>query len=297
MFDVIIVGGSYSGLSAALALGRALKSVLIIDDNQPCNKQTPISHNFITQDGKTPGDITGEARSQVMQYPTVTFYEGLAINGIRLENGFEIQTQTGAAFRSKKLIFATGLNDLLPDIEGYAACWGISVLHCPYCHGYEVRQEKTGILDLSGHSYELSGLISNWTDDLTLYSNGPAKLTVAQLEKLASHGIAIIQKPIAQLEHINGHLQNLVFKDGSSSPVKALYTRNDFEQKCRIPESLGCLLNEEGYISINISQETSIQGVYACGDNSSRMRTLANAVASGNTAGMALSKKMIFDEF
>jgi len=145
-FDVIIVGGSYSGLAAGMALGRAVRSVLIIDDGKPCNRQSPFSHNFLTNDGKTPMEIAALANLQVRGYDTVEFFNGLATSGIKTENGFEILVASGETFATKKLIFATGIRDILPEIDGLAECWGISVLHCPYCHGYEVRNEKTGVL-------------------------------------------------------------------------------------------------------------------------------------------------------
>ncbi|HEX2627711.1 MAG TPA: FAD-dependent oxidoreductase, partial [Chitinophagaceae bacterium] len=135
-FDVIIIGGSYSGLAAALALGRALKKVLVIDSGQPCNSPTPHSHNFITQDGKTPKEISTLARKQVEKYNTVKFIEGLAISGTKTVTGFEIQTDSTKIFEAKKLIFATGIKDIMPSIKGHAECWGISIIHCPYCHGY-----------------------------------------------------------------------------------------------------------------------------------------------------------------
>lgn len=121
-FDVIIVGGSYSGLAARMALGRALRQVLIIDSGKPCNRQTPNSHNFITQDGKTPKEIATLARQQVERYDTVTFFNGLATNGAKTENGFEIQMASGEKFGAKKLIFATGIKDIMSDIEGYVEC-------------------------------------------------------------------------------------------------------------------------------------------------------------------------------
>src|SRR5215210_2082005 len=151
-FDVIIVGGSYSGLAAGMALGRALRKVLIIDDGKPCNRQTPFSHNFLTNDGNSPTEIAALANLQVRRYETVKFFEGLATSGIKTENGFEIQVASGETFAAKTLIFATGIIDVLPDIDGLAACWGISVIHCPFCHGYEVRNEKTGILGNGDHS-------------------------------------------------------------------------------------------------------------------------------------------------
>ena len=127
-FDVIIVGGSYSGLAAAMALGRALKKVLMIDDEKSCNRQTPHSHNFITNDGNSPAAIAALAKTQINKYDTVRFFNGLATGGKKTETGFEIVVSSGEIFSAKKLIFATGIMDILPHIEGLAACWGISVL-------------------------------------------------------------------------------------------------------------------------------------------------------------------------
>lgn len=296
-FDVIIVGGSYSGLAAGMALGRALKEVLIIDSGKPCNAQTPHSHNFLTQDGKTPAEIAKLAKQQVENYETITFYNGLATNGKKTDNGFEIQVISGETFRANKLIFATGIKDDLPKIEGVEACWGQSMLHCPYCHGYEVRNEKTGILGNGEHANELAKLISNWTNDLTLYTNGKSTLTFDQSEKLEKNQINIVEKEIERLEHNNGYLQNIIFKDGSKTEVKAMYSRNSFEQHCTIPESLGCELNEEGYIKVNSFQETTVEGIFACGDSTTRIRTVANSVAMGTAAGMMASKNIILEQF
>jgi thioredoxin reductase len=297
VFDVIIVGGSYSGLAAAMALGRALKQVLIIDDGNPCNRQTPQSHNFLTNDGKAPSEIAALARLQVRRYITIEFFNGKAIKGIKKENRFQIEVATGETFTSQKLIFATGIKDLLPAIEGLSECWGISVLHCPYCHGYEVRHENTGILGNGNMAFDFAGLISNWTKDLTVFTNGTAALTAGQKEKLQQHQIKIIEKEIARLRHDDGYIRELIFKDGSTSPIKVIYAPGTFEQHCKIPESLGCELTEEDYIKVDSFQETSIKGVFAVGDNATKMRTVANAVAMGTTAGMMLSKQMILEEF
>jgi thioredoxin reductase len=296
-FDVIIVGGSYSGLAAGMALGRALKKVLIIDGGKPCNRQTPYSHNFITHDGDTPTEIAALANLQVRNYNTVKFFDGLATSGAKTKNGFEISVASGETFTAKKLIFATGIRDVMPDIEGFAACWGISVLHCPYCHGYEVRHEKTGLLGNGEFGFDLAKLISNWTNDLTLFTNGTSTLTVEQITKLEKHQIKIIENKIERFEHNNGHLKKVIFQDETTSNLTAIYAPTPFEQHCKIPAFLGCELTEEGYIKIDTFQETTVKGVYACGDNATRMRTVANAVAMGTSAGMIVSKKMIFEEF
>jgi thioredoxin reductase len=296
-YDVIIVGGSYSGLAAGMALGRSLRQVLIIDSGKPCNRQTPHSHNFLTQDGKTPAEIASLARMQVESYDTVSFFGGVAISGVKTENGFAIQVASGELFNAKKLIFATGIKDIMSDIEGYAECWGVSVLHCPYCHGYEVRNDRTGILGNGEYSFEFSSLISNWTNDLTLFTNGTSTLTAEQTAKVEGHGIKIVEKEIEKLEHVDGHLQHIVFKDGTISSIQALYARSPFEQHCLIPEALGCELTDDGYIKIDPFQKTTVAGIYACGDSTTRIRTVANAVAGGTTAGMMINREIIFEEF
>lgn len=296
-YDVIIIGGSYSGLAAAMALGRALKKVLIIDSAKPCNRQTPHSHNFITQDGKKPGEIAALAKEQVKCYQTVEFFSGLATDAEKTKYGFEIWTDSGEKFNASKLIFATGIKDIMPDIPGYAESWGISVLHCPYCHGYEVRNLKTGILGNDDFGFEFSVLISNWTDDLTLFTNGKSDLSIEQSAKLKKHKIRVVEAEIEQLEHENGYLKSVHFKDGSNTPVKALYARSAFVQHSAIPELLGCEINDEGYIRVNPAQKTNIEGIFACGDNCTRMRTVANAVAMGTTAGMMVNKELIEEGF
>ncbi|RYE59057.1 MAG: NAD(P)/FAD-dependent oxidoreductase [Sphingobacteriales bacterium] len=296
-FDVIVVGGSYSGLAVGMALGRALRKVLIIDSGSPCNKQTPQSHNFLTNDGKTPGEIAGLAKQQVQMYETVHFQEAYLSAGNRIEDGFEVITQSGETFTASKLVFATGIKDIMPDIAGFQECWGISVLHCPYCHGYEVRHQKTGILANGDIGFEMASLISNWTADLTLYTNGRSTLTNLQIEKLKMHKINIIENEIGRLEHKSGFLQTIVFKNGMRSSLKALYARLPFEQHCEVPRALGCEITTEGYIKIDGAQRTTVPGVFACGDNTTRMRTVANAVAMGTTTGLMVNKELIDEEF
>lgn len=296
-FDVIIIGGSYAGLAAGMALGRALKRVLIIDSGKPCNAQTPHSHNFLTQDGNTPEGIATLGKKQVERYSNVTFLNGFAANGNKIENGFEIITGTVDKFYASKLIFATGITDVMPNIEGFSESWGISAIHCPYCHGYEVRDAKTGILGNGEYAYELSRMLSNWTKDLTIYTNGKSALSTEQVQKLQAHNIKIVQKEIKKLEHAEGYIKHIVFADETRSPLTALYSPRPFIQHCSIPESLGCALTDDGYIKVDGFQETSVEGIYAAGDNTTRMRTVANAVAMGTTAGMSVSKKLILEQF
>lgn len=296
LFDVIIIGGSYSGLAAAMALGRALRNVLIIDSEKPCNKQTPHSHNFLTQDGNMPKEISEIAKQQVLKYETIKFQKGIAISASKEDFGFAVKTNSGEIFNSKKLIFATGLKDIFPKIEGFASCWGISILHCPYCHGYEVRNEETGVIINGEIGFEYARLISNWTKKLTIFTNGKATFTKEQTEKLASKNIQIIEKEILKVSHSNGKVESLEFRDNSRAKVKAIYARPDFEQHCKIPIDLGCELNEQGLLKVDAFQKTTVKNVYACGDNSA-MRSLAIAVSTGTMAGVVVNKELIEEEF
>jgi thioredoxin reductase len=296
-FDVIIIGGSYAGLSAAMSLGRALRKVLIIDSGKPCNRQTPHSHNFLTRDGQTPAQLSALAKEQVMNYKTITFYEGLAIKAAKTANGFEIHTLSGDHFSAGKLVFASGVRDIMPPIDGFAECWGITAIHCPYCHGYEVKHERTGILANGDGAFEYAKLISNWTKDLTIFTNGPSTLTEEQTAKIRSHHINIVEKEIGSFEHDKGYLRRVLFKDGSDFPLKAVYSKPQYEQHSDIPAALGCELTETGLLKVDAMQRTTVPGVYACGDNASAMRSVANAVAAGSFAGAALNKEMVEEAF
>ncbi len=297
LYDAIIIGGSYSGLAAGMSLGRALKNVLIIDSGKPCNAQTPHSHNFITQDGETPQAIASKAREQVAQYQTVKFYSGLAVDAAKTDSGFTITTEKGETFEAKKLVFATGVRDIMPEIKGAADCWGISMIHCPYCHGYEVRNEKTGILANGEMGFEFSKLISNWTKQLTLFTNGKSTLTAEQHSKLVSKGMDIDEREIDAFEHTNGYLEQVHFKDGSTVQLKAMYAKLPFTQHSDLPEKLGCKISDLGFIVVDAFQKTSVSGIYACGDNVTPMRSVANAVGAGTLTGAMLSRELIDEEF
>lgn len=296
-FDVIIIGGSFAGLSAAMALGRSLREVLVIDSGLPCNRQTPHSHNLITHDGSKPGDIAAEAKSQVLAYPGVKLVNDKAIDAEKLEEGFLIRTENQAEFMGRKLIFATGVRDIMPSIEGFAACWGISILHCPYCHGYEVRNEALGIIGNGDMGYEMVKLIENWSKQLVLLTNGRSTLTDEQTEKLRRKNVKIIESEINAVRHVDGYMDAVEFTDGTNIPLNALFARVAFEQHSKIPENLGCEKDAQGLLIVNDFQQTTVPGVMAAGDNSSPLRALSKAIASGGFAGAWINKELIEERF
>lgn len=297
ILDVIIIGGSYAGLSAAMALGRSLRNVLIIDSGSPCNKQTPHSHNFLTQDGETPANIASKAKKQVLKYSTVKFIEDKAVNAGKKSNGFEVVTESGRVFSARKLLLATGIYDIMPDIDGFKDCWGITVLHCPYCHGYEVNGENLGILANGEAAFEMAKFISNWSSKLTLFTNGSSALTSEQTDMLADHNISVVEKEILSIGHEKGVMRGVIFKDGSMHELRALFYRAAFRQHSDISEKLGCELTPDGYIKINEFQGTTVPGVYAAGDNSTMIRSVAIAVSGGMKAGAFMNKEIIMENF
>ncbi|GAB2528820.1 NAD(P)/FAD-dependent oxidoreductase [Rufibacter soli] len=295
--DVVIVGGSYAGLSAAMSLGRALRRVLVLDTGSPCNQQTPHSHNFLTQDGETPAALAQKAREQVAAYPTVTLVQDKAVQATGQNRNFQVTTATGAVISANKLVFATGVKDLMPALKGFSDCWGISVLHCPYCHGYEIHHQAWGILANGDMAFELVKLLLNWTPTLTVFTNGPSTLTREQREILQRKQVPINEQEIAELVHDQGYLQEIAFTDGSTQKVNAIFARPPFEQHCPIPQELGCELTETGHLKVDPLQKTTVPGVYAAGDATTMMRSVALAVAAGSMAGAAVNKELIDERF
>ncbi|MBO6662411.1 MAG: NAD(P)/FAD-dependent oxidoreductase [Roseivirga sp.] len=294
-YEVIIIGGSYAGLSAALTLGRSLRKTLVIDAGQPCNRFTPHSQNFLTHDGRKPSEISAIAKEQVQQYKTVEFLDGMALSVDKTPEGFTVETDQGS-FSSKRLVLAAGIKDILPDIPGVAECWGKSVIHCPYCHGYEFHGQPTGILANGEKAFHYAQLISNLTKELTIFSNGKLDLPVEQLEAINRNNINIIETEIQSVVHENGQISKIILRDGSSHTISALYHGPEFELNTNIAQSLGCEIGEHGLIEVDPKQMTTVPGVYACGD-ASNMRAVSIAVSSGTVVGSVINFDLIQEGF
>lgn len=297
-YDVLIIGGSYAGLSAAMALGRSRRKVLVLDSGKPCNRQTPHAHNLITHDGDRPADIAQSARKQVAAYPTVGFISGNATHFWGNNGAFKVTTEFGDTYEARKILLATGVRDIPQPIPGFAECWGISVLHCPYCHGYEVADAPLGVIANGEMALEFATLIHHWSPNLTLFTNGPATFSATDRQQLKAQGIGIVEKEIAALEHEKGYLRQLTFADGSGQAVKAVFARGGVSQPDFVLAS-GVALGEEGMnkdlIVVDGFGKTPQPGVYAAGDCATPMRSLAAAIAAGNMAGAMINRELIFE--
>ena len=296
-FEVIIVGGSYSGLSTAMSLGRSLRKTLVIDSGKPCNRYTPHSQNFLTHDGRSPAEIASLAIAQLKNYNTVSFLDDTVISVYKHETGFLVKTQNDKTFEANIITFASGVKDILHPIEGFLECWGKSIIHCPYCHGYEYRDEQTAIWIPMEHLSHFVPLIFNLTKKLTILTNGDQTLKAEELQKFKDKGINVIDSKISKFSHNEGNLSHIAFEDGSKVQFRAMYAGLPFEQHCTIPIDLGCELSESGHIKVDMFFKTIVDGIYACGDNVSPFRSVANAVANGNIAGAVINRELAMSGF
>lgn len=296
-YEVIIVGGSAAGLSAALLLGRSLRRVLVIDNGKPANRQTPHSHSFLTRDGIAPAELNAIARQQALAYPTVQVIDDTAITAIKQDGRFSVITASGNTYMAGRIVLATGLKDELLPIPGFAECWGISVLHCPYCHGYEVHGQPLGILANGDAAFEMSRLILHWSPKLTLFTNGPSTLSAEQTERLLQHQITIVETLIAEIPHQNGQLSGLLLTDQTHYPLTALFSRPPIMQASDLARQLGCLHNDLGFIEVDEFGKTSVAGVFAAGDTHTMMRQVVVAAANGLRAAAMINKELIEETF
>ncbi|WP_317162686.1 NAD(P)/FAD-dependent oxidoreductase [Winogradskyella endarachnes] len=200
-------------------------------------------------------------------------------------------------YEAKKLIIATGIKDILPEIKGFKSTWAKSVIHCPYCHGYEFRNKKTAIYSNAEKALHLTQIVHNLTKELTIITKGTADFSEEQKAKLKENNIPIVEKEITEIIHDNGAVKSVIYKDGKTEGFDAIYAQLPFEQHTKIPETLGCNLTEHGYIKVDELQKTTIPGIYACGDNANRFKSVANAVRSGNIAGAMLNMELAQELF
>lgn len=293
VYDVIIVGGSYAGLSAGLQLARARRSVLVLDSGRRRNRFAETSHGFLGQDGRAPGAIADEARDQLLAYPTVQWLEDIAVEATRTDAGFVLRSAAGQQFNGKRLILASGVIDELPDIDGLSQRWGKSVFHCPYCHGYELNQGVIGVLATSPMSIHHALLLPDW-GPTTFFINGVFEPDMEQLMELQRRGVTLESRRVS---HVTGERADVVLSDGQTIAVAGLFAMPRTRMASPLAEQLGCVF-EDGpmgpFIQTDATQQTSICGVFACGDAALAAGSVALAVGDGTRAGAGTHRSLIF---
>jgi thioredoxin reductase len=295
-YDLIVVGGSFAGLSAATQVARARRRVLVIDGGKPRNRFAAHSHGFLGQDGRTPADILGDARRQLLAYPTATIVDAYAEKAEAAGDGFAVALEDGKTFEGARLLLATGVRDTLPDIPGLEEQWGKTVLHCPYGHGYEAAGGPLGVLAVGAISMHHALLISDW-GEVTLFTNAAFEPDAQQMRALDGRGVRLEQARIEACEGDGADGLVVHLEDGRHARVKALFTAPRTSMGSPLAEQLGCAFAEGGLgsiIKVDELQQTSVAGVYAAGDAARSMTNIAFAVADGAFAGVAAHRSLIF---
>lgn len=297
MFHVVVVGGGAAGLSAALLLGRSRRRALVLDAGQPRNAPSDAAHSVFTRDGTPPAELLSLGRDQLRAYPSVDLRQSAVVGVEAVQGGFEVVLSEGEPVRCRRLLLAYGVVDELPRIDGLLELWGKSVLHCPYCHGWEVRDEPLALYSRGQAGVELAQLLLGWSQDLVLCTDGPAELTDEQRARLARHEIPVREEPISRLDGTGGALERIVFSDGSSVSRRAMFLRPAQRPSSDLAARLGCESTEAGLIRTDEWGQTSVPGVYAAGDVITPMQQVIRAAASGATAAIWINHSLLAEDF
>ena len=290
--DAIVIGGSYAGMSAALQLARARRRVMVIDANLRRNRFASASHGFLGRDGHTPGDIASEAKAQLLAYPNVRWIDDTALSAERQNDAFEVSLADGRVELASKLVLAPGVVDELPDIEGLAQRWGVSVFHCPYCHGYELNEGRIGVLASSAMSMHHALMLPDW-GQTTLFLNDAFVPDDEQRAALAARGVVVETGAVARLVDA----ATVEMRDGRRLVMDGLFSVTRTGVASPVAAQLGCEM-EQGplgeFIRTDAMQATSVPGVIACGDAARAAGNVAISVGAGAMAGAAAHRSMMF---
>ena len=292
-YDMLIVGASNAGLSAALVLGRARRQVLVLDGGPPRNALAFNSHSFFTRDGAAPQEVLRIGREQLQTY-NVEICATEAQLARPAADGYTLTLANGAEVMAPALLLATGVADELPPVPGLAELWGRGAYHCPYCHGWENRYNQVVVYGRGAAGYQQAVLLHQWSPQLTLCTDGPAGLSPRQREHLAQLSIAVLEAPVAALDGSIRCLRALVLQDGSRLPLDALFLKPLQRQRSSLAAQLGCAFAPDGvYVRVTETGLTSVPGVYAVGDMAGPLQQALLAAASGTRAATALNDELI----
>lgn len=293
-YDVIIIGGSYAGMAAALQLLRARRSVLVIDAGERRNRFASHSHGFLGQDGVPPDEIAANARGQLQAYETLTWLEDRVEVVSGQADSFTITTAAGHLHEGRRILLATGVVDQLPAVDGLAERWGTSVFHCPYCHGYELGQARIGIIGASPMSVHQAEMLTDW-GDVTLLVNDAVELDQGARTTMKRRGVTIEE---ALIDRVEGHA-DVVMADGRLLRFAGLFTATRTLPASALAEAIGCALEETPMgiqVRTDAESKTSVTGVFACGDVARAPHSVSLAVGNGAMAGIQVHRSLLWPE-
>ncbi len=296
-YDAAIVGGSFAGLSAALQLVRARRTVVVIDAGRPRNRFSAHSHGFLTRDGAPGSELLATARAQVSAYPTATLVSGEATSARALDGTFEVEVTGRERIAAKRMLLATGVIDVLPDIPGLTERWGKTVVPCPYCDGYEIGGGSIGVLATSPLSVHHAALIADW-GDVTLFTNRAVELDAEARTMLARRSVTIEPESVSRIEGATPAIAGVRLADGRLVSVKALFLISQMRMASPLAEQLGCTFDEGPagpIVRTDAFKLTTTAGVYAAGDAATMRASITFASADGVAAAVGLHQSLIVE--
>jgi thioredoxin reductase len=302
IWDCIVVGGGASGLSAGLVLGRARRHALVVDAGNQSNLPAHGIGGLLGHDGRSPAELYEIGRRELAAYPSVEVRTGEVVSGERCEDEFVIELGDGRRERTRRVLLAMGMEYRPPSLPGLAELWGKSVFHCPFCHGWEMRDQSLAVFANGERAVHASLLLRGWSDDVVLLTDGAADLDDDDRARLATAGIAVDERPVAELAASNGELAAVVFSDGTRLKRSGLLVATTLHQRSRVAEQLGVAYGQptpvaEAPVEVDGLCRTSTPGVFAAGDLVAQMPQVAAAVAAGSLAATAVVQSLSSDDY
>lgn len=296
-FDVIVVGAGPAGLSAALILGRCRRTVLVCDTGKPRNAASHALNGYLTRDGIPPSEFLSIGRRELAKYTTVRLIATGATAAECVPGGrFKVALEDGTVVFSRKLLLATGVVDNVPDVPGLKALYGSSVFHCPYCDGWEVRDQPIAIYGRGSRGLGLSLELTAWSADIVLCTDGPSEIDAEGLARLERNGIKVREDRVTALEGTDGILERVVFEHGDPLPRRAMFFTTGQSLQSELALHLGCEVNEKGTISTGKYEKTHLPGLFVAGDASRAVQWVVVAAAEGAEAAFAINTDLLKED-
>jgi thioredoxin reductase len=294
ILDVIIVGGGPAGLSAALVLGRCRRRAIVFDAGHPRNEASRAMHGYLSRDGISPSDFLKIGREQLAPYDTIELRHAKVVNVERGDNRFTATVEGGERISARMLLLATGLVDELPKIEGFRQFYGVSAHNCPYCDGWEHRDQPLAVVGGNKEAADLALELLLWSKDVVLCTNGATECDPAALDQLEGNGVRTIDTPITRLVGTDGKLERIQFSDGTQIARSALFFSPGQHQRSHLSEQLGCeFCEDEACIKCDENAATCVPGVYAAGNASAGVQLVIAAAAEGMQAAFSINTALL----
>ena len=301
IWDCVIVGGGAAGLSAALVLGRARRETLVIDAGAQSNLAAHGVGGLLGFDGVPPAQLYAQGRQELTAYPNVEVRSGEALTADGIAGDFAVALADGDVVRTRRVLLAMGMRYESPDLPGLRQLWGNSVFHCPFCHGWEVRDKPLAVLANGDRAVHMAVLLRGWSDDVVLLTGGPAELTADQRSRLTQVGVDVNERAVSELRSDGGELADVVFADGTSLARGGLLVATTLRQRSALAEKMGVAFDAANPVSpesieIDAMYRTSVPGVFAAGDVSAQRPQVATAIAAGSAAAASIVMSLMEEQ-